>query len=258
MNLSESISELKVPDTSLAVFWVANASFILKTPAGLIISLDLYLSELAEKAYGYGFRRIMPALLGASELKTDLVLATHHHEDHLDLGIIPGLMENGAEKLVTTPRGVELCKEAGVDQKRLTGLKPGDRLVFRGIEIYAVYADHGDLAPDAIGFVIDSAGIRVYVAGDTAYRPDEMAVAFSMEPDITIAPINGRFGNLSPEEAAYVVRDSQAKVAIPSHFWMFPAHGGDPGAFFEAVEKYAPQAEALFMTAGSHYIYTKG
>lgn len=255
MNLAENIKNLKVGKNSLAIYWLGNASFIVKTSSHTTVAIDLYLSDLAEKVYGYSFRRIMPPLVDAKDLHLDLFVATHHHEDHLDLDLLTKLMANKEVKLLSTPASIEACIARNIDREKLYAIKPGELFTANDLKLHALYADHGDLAPDAIGFILECDSIRIYIVGDSAYRPYEMAKAFAMRPDVIIPPINGRFGNLGPEEAAYVVRDSGAKVAIPSHFWMFPGHGGDPGAFYEAVQKYAPGAETIFLTGGSCYIY---
>jgi L-ascorbate 6-phosphate lactonase len=256
VNINNTISQLKVTKGTIGVFWLGNASFILKTPSNRIIGIDLYFSDLAEKVYGYTFRRLMPSPVEVKDLKVDFLLATHHHEDHLDLDTLPELISNGT-KVISTYEGIRICKENGIDNKQLIEVENGDVLDFEDVRVHTVFADHGDLAPDAVGFVVESAGLKIYNTGDTAYRPNKMSHAFSMKPDLVIQPINGKYGNLNPEEASYVVRDSGARFTIPSHFWMFPGHNGDPGAFYEAVDKNAPDADVIFLTQGAYYLLNK-
>ncbi len=253
MSVNNKINQLEVKDGALGIFWLGNASFILKTPGGQIIGIDLYLSDLAEKVYGYTFRRLMSSPVEVEDLKVDFLLTTHHHEDHLDLDILPRLVSNGT-KVISTDEGIRICKEHGLNNKQLIKANVGDILELEDVKVHIVYADHGDLAPDAVGFVIECADLKIYNTGDTAYRPDEMIYAFTLKPNLVIPPINGKYGNLNPEEASYVVRDSGAKFTIPSHFWMFPGHNGDPGAFYEAVAKNAPEANVIFLTQGAYYL----
>ena len=57
-----------------------------------------------------------------------------------------------------------------------------------GISLRAVYADHGDLAPDAVGLLIEVDGIRIYHTGDTALRTEEILASLHAPVDIMLAP----------------------------------------------------------------------
>ena len=48
-------------------------------------------------------------------------------------------------------------------------LKSDEEWTGNGIKIKAIYADHGDLAPTAIGMLIDIEGIKIYHSGDTCF-----------------------------------------------------------------------------------------
>ncbi|MFC1461468.1 MBL fold metallo-hydrolase [Verrucomicrobiota bacterium] len=236
-HIVNTISNLQVHEKQIAIGWLGNASFVLKTLSGTVIYLDLYLSDLGERVYGKEFKRLMPPLLSASQVKADLLISTHHHEDHFDTDIVPEIMQSGDILFVGSPTCIELCQKMGIESNRLIELQIGKEYSYKDIRVITVYADHGDLAPDAVGIVLIVDEIRVYIAGDTAYRPKELGPVKELKPDIVIAPINGKFGNLTPEEAAFLARDVGAEIVIPCHYWMFPGHGGDPGAFMKSVDE---------------------
>jgi L-ascorbate 6-phosphate lactonase len=123
--------------------------------------------------------------------------------------------------------------------------------------VRGVYADHGELAPDALGVVLDLEGIRVYHTGDTAYRPEEFKLAIEMRPDILIPCINGAYGNLNSEEAALLTGAVSPRLAIASHFWMFVEHNGNPQSYIEACSKLAPKVEAVVMKPGERRLFRK-
>ena len=91
----------------------------------------------------------------------------------------------------------------------------GQSLTLGSVEISAVYADHGELAPDALGMVLNFGGIKVYHTGDTAYRPDEFAPAIKMRPDVLIPCINGAFGNMDAEEWAKLTSHGESASRDP-------------------------------------------
>jgi L-ascorbate 6-phosphate lactonase len=120
-----------------------------------------------------------------------------------------------------------------------------------------IYADHGELAPDALGVVLQVGDIKVWQVGDTAYRPDMWQDVFAMGIDVIVPPINGAFGNLDGVQAARLAHDARAKVAIPCHFWMFAEHGGNPAQFLNARKEYAPEVKPLLMSQGELFVNKK-
>ena len=143
----------------------------------------------------------------------------------------------------------------GVPEERCHLLEVGKQISLGGINLHAVYADHGDFAPDAVGVVLDFDGIKVYHTGDTAYQPEPFRAVAAMHPDVLIPCINGRFGNLNSEEAALLTRDIAPKLSIASHFWMFVAHNGDPASFLEFCAKLSPEVEAVVMKPGERVLF---
>ena len=143
----------------------------------------------------------------------------------------------------------------GLDETGISEISQGQTVDFGWVSFTGVYADHGELSPDAIGVLVRINGVTIYYTGDTAYRPDKMREAISAHPDIIILPINGAYGNLNAEEAAKLVGDTQAKVAIPCHFWTFAVHGGDPQAFEDAMTRIAPDCRNMIMAQGEMIRY---
>jgi hypothetical protein len=77
--------------------------------------------------------------------------------------------------------------------------------------------------------VVELGGARVYHAGDTAYCADVLPAVRELRPEVAIVPVDGRYGNLNPEEAAHVAAVAGATVAVPCHFWLPAEHTGGPG-----------------------------
>jgi L-ascorbate 6-phosphate lactonase len=253
-DVARSLRRLGVPARSLAIFWLGQAGFALKTPDGKVIYIDPYLTDSVERTVG--FKRLMPSVVSPREVRADAVLISHHHEDHLDVDALPVIARRTAAQFVAPPRSAGVLATLGVPADRVREVRPGAAVDLGFAVVRAVFADHGDLAPDAVGFVVDFGFTRVYATGDTAYRPRQMAEAAGLRPAVLIAVINGAYGNLGPQEAANLACDVGAKVVIPCHFWTFIEHGGDPAAFVKACRETAPQARVALITQGGWYTYT--
>jgi L-ascorbate 6-phosphate lactonase len=97
--------------------------------------------------------------------------------------------------------------------------------------------------------VIEFAGRKIYFTGDTCYNEAMMAPVIAEQPEIVIPCINGAFGNLSEFDGAKLTAACNARIAIPSHFWLFAEHGGDPGKFRAHVTELS-DAQTILLTPG--------
>lgn len=259
-NFAEEIQKTQVEPGSVAVFWLAQAGFVFKTPSGKIVYIDPYLTDYVQRAlpeYGDGFKRIMPKIIAPEEVEADYVISTHFHQDHFDADAIPILARNPRIHFIGAPDCQDLYLQAGVPNDRFTTLHEGETLQLGDFSLTGIYADHGDAAPDALGVLFDFGGITVWQVGDSAYRPDKWQDLFNREIDILLPPINGAYGNLNAVEAARLAGDVHAQVVIPCHFWMFALHYGSPGEFLTACSEFAPSSKPYLMTQGERLIYSK-
>lgn len=253
MRLAQRVRETQVPVGHLAIFWIAQAGFIYKTASNRIIYIDPYLTDYVYRTSG--FKRLMGSPIEPEEVDADLVVSTHAHGDHLDLDAVPVLAQVPRLRFVGAPDCIPEYHKLGLPPEKYLRIDQGETLRFDGFSLTGVYADHGPGTPDALGIILESEGIRVWQVGDTAYRPERMAPILMLHPEIIIPPINGAFGNLDGIEAAQLAHDAGAKVAIPSHFWMFAEHNGNPMQFIKACQEYAPEVKVVLLSQGERLMY---
>ena len=74
--LLDDIQNRRVPDDALGLWWLGQASFVVKG-AGTTIFIDPYLQPNPQ-------RLVPPALEPEQVTNADLVLCTHDHLDHVD------------------------------------------------------------------------------------------------------------------------------------------------------------------------------
>ena len=231
----------------IMVMWLGQAGFLFKNSQGKTLVLDAYLSDLSMRKDGN--KRLTPAIISPSDVNADVVLASHYHTDHLDIDSLPEFLKSGA-MLYCSENCDPICREASLPMQQVQKMAAGDVVEDSGFRITAVFADHGDTSPDALGFVIETDGIRIYYTGDTSYQMDRMRLAFRNEIDLLIGPINGEYGNMNACDLAMLSELSRAKLTIPCHFWTFARHKGDPFEFEMAMKYMAPKQGSYIMCQG--------
>ncbi len=154
-----------------------------------------------------------------SELpKADIVLITHHHQDHFDTSAINQTRKQGTKIVMT-----EKCRElAAVNDAKI--MENGDSHEIGSMEIQAVPAynirhkrpDGTPFHPkgEGNGYVLTIADKRIYIAGDTENIP-EMKNLKSI--DIAFLPMNLPY-TMTPAMAANATLMFRPKVVYPYHY----------------------------------------
>lgn len=255
--LATQIRETSVPPGALAFYWLTQHGFAFKSSRGKVVFVDPYLTDCVERLVG--FKRLMASVLEPDDVRCDVFVTTHHHEDHFDVDAFPSIVRyNPRAIFLGPPTCVSRFQEFGIATDRIRTLHEGDRYGLDGVTVTAVYADHGELAPDAVGVILDLDGVRVYHMGDTSLHPEKLTPLRELPIDLLIPPINGRFGNLNAREAAQAVAILQPRIAVPGHFWMFAEQNGDPEAFMVGCQELAPNVTVQLITQGEGLLYRDG
>lgn len=251
--LLDSILNTQVAARSVALFWLGQAGFVFRSPAGNIVLIDPYLTDCVERLAG--FKRIMASPLDPAQVTVGLIISTHEHPDHLDVDAIPIMARSPGTNFTGPAKCVRFYEEIGLETGRYWELAAGRQFVYGDFTVTATPADHGASTPDAVGVVLDVAGVRIYHTGDTAFSPDRLRPIEGLRPDILLPCINGAYGNMDGEGAARLAVFVGARLAIPHHFWMFAKHNGDPAGFLAACEALAPALQTRLLTVGERLIY---
>ena len=248
---ADKVINAAIPQGEIGVFFLGQAGFILKTPRGELIAVDPYLSDCCNRYFG--FKRLMPYLLSPEELTFDYLVASHAHYDHFDPDSVPALMANEKTQFIGALDTAEECEKLGINE-RVFFIGVGDKVALGSVTLTAVRCDHGTDTPHAVGLLFETEGKKIYVMGDTAYRPEWLSEPRLQGVDLLILPINGTFGNLNEKQAAQVIDTLKPKLAIPCHFWNFAQHFGSPALFMEEMKNICPNAEYLFLRQGEDII----
>jgi len=148
--------------------------------------------------------------------KADIILVTHDHQDHLDVGAIGKIRKEETQLIATA-----LCAS------RLPGavvMKNGEsrtigRLTIEAVPAYNIRHKRDDGRPfhpkgEGNGYVLTIGGTRIYIAGDTDDIPE---MAQLKRIDIAFLPMNLPY-TMTPEETAAAARMFMPKILYPYHF----------------------------------------
>ncbi|MDR2477006.1 MAG: MBL fold metallo-hydrolase [Treponema sp.] len=204
--------------------WYGQGIFLVKTATHSLL-IDPYFSDSCAEE---GFIRRYPPPVQKGELRVDSVASTHPHGDHLDLATLRDYI--AFETFYGPSSCVDALKAEGFPQTKLRRLDRGDRADAGGLRLNAVYACH---TQDSIGVVVECEGTKIYFSGDTL-MDEKLIAANELGPDILAICINGKFGNMSWQEAVVLAHRLRVKTAIPAHYDLFAINAEDPAPFAAA------------------------
>jgi L-ascorbate 6-phosphate lactonase len=248
-----NVKAIRVEKNTLAIFWLGQAGFLIKTPKGSLIAIDPYLSDYCEQLVG--FKRIMLPVLCPDEFNADYLFVSHEHPDHFDVDLIRQLKQRESLKIFGPDECEKIAMKNGIYLDNFILLEENKPVDLGECILLPVKADHGEQSPKALGFIFDFGFIKVYFAGDTAYSPDKLKRVYESKPEIALLPINGEYGNLNSEEAARLAKEIGAKVVIPCHYWTFIEHGSYPLHLKKIMEEEMPEIKLVFLAQGECYTY---
>jgi L-ascorbate 6-phosphate lactonase len=236
MDLMEQVKAQTVARGTVALWWLGQASFILKSPNGLTAAIDPYLTNSCKDgatAAGFDCDRRIPPLIQPENFDVDLIVLTHSHQDHCDPDTL--MRHRG-----TGFRGPYLAP--GETKEKLVGLGfaetevlltwPNKEHCFGDVRVKSTFAipPAGDDVTHLGYLMFVDSGPTVYFTGDTDYH-DILAYVRQYKPNVMVTVINGAFHNLGPNEATKLTQLINPDVVIPCHYDLFADNSVDPRIF---------------------------
>lgn len=230
---------------------------------GCTVYVDPYLSNSVQELDAPDLVRLMPIPLQPAQVDdADWVLITHDHIDHCDPHTLPELANaSPAARFVGPPSVLRLLEKWGISAARLKPAMEDWLELTPGLAILAVPAAHPEIERDAdgrlacVGYVIEHAGRRIYLAGDTSLRQSLLDTLAGLRPiAAAVLPVNERnffrdrrgiIGNMSVREAFQMADELDIGALVPVHWDMFAANAVGPGEIRAAYEHMRPRFQLL-------------
>lgn len=212
-----------------ALWFLGQSGFYIKSK-GCSVVIDPYLSDSAGD-HDPSCHRAYPVPFKPENLKADIFIATHDHLDHLD----PITIEKYSYKeqtLFLSPRsGARKLKNLGIPEGQIRVLNQGDCFENSQVKITGIFAlGTGTDVIDTAGYhIVFQNGKSIYHTSDTSYC--ELLLKAAPRADVLLACINGKFGNLTIDEAVKLTEACMPQYVIPHHYDAMELNRENPETF---------------------------
>ncbi|WP_110114106.1 metal-dependent hydrolase [Bacillus sp. CGMCC 1.16541] len=180
--------------------------------------------------------------LSVSDLKADVILLTHGHNDHV--GDTVEIAKNN-DALVVAP--FELATFLSWKGVNTHPMHIGGSHNFDFGTVKLTQAFHGSSYTDEetkqiiytgmpAGLLVTINGKTIYHAGDTALYSDMKLLGQYHDIDVAFLPIGDNF-TMGPDDALLAAEWIGTKMVVPIHYNTFPVIEQDPHAFVEKLTK---------------------
>ena len=210
----------------LKIRWIGQNGYLLND-GKTEVCIDPYLSNVVDRVAKRG--RMVEAPFSPEELKSDVVICTHNHLDHVDIDAIP-LMNKENMLFLAPTHAKETLTECGVTN--LVPFDEGTEYTVGDFKFTAVFADH---SVPAVGVIVEHNGITLYFSGDTEYN-DRLCELSGRKIDMMFICINGRLGNMNVEDAVKLTKILSPLVGVPTHYGMFESNTEDPRKYLRELD----------------------
>ncbi|MGG2086114.1 metal-dependent hydrolase [Priestia aryabhattai] len=176
--------------------------------------------------------------LNAEEVKADVILLTHGHNDHV--GDTVEIAKRSGALVVAV---AELATYLSWQGLNVHPMSIGGAYTFDFGTVKLTQAFHGSSYTEnnekiiytgmPAGLLLTIEGKTIYHAGDTALFSDLKLIG-RHKPDLAFLPIGDNF-TMGPEDAVIAAEWVQAKLVVPIHYNTFPVIKQDPHQFVESL-----------------------
>lgn len=256
--LMQAVEAERVGPDQVALWWIGQAGYVLKTSGGKVVFIDAYLSGEVASPEEVEFGRMVEPPLAGADIRCDLYLCTHDHLDHADHETIQAIPGKESIRFVGPRNCARSFVKDGIPADRIVEVNVGDVTTVDGIQIRGTFCIPNDEdALDSAGFLITlENGITLYHSGDTGYT--EFLYYLAKYPiDVMLVCVNGKYGNMNIHEAARLTRYLRPRRVIPNHYGMFARNTVDPYEFAGLLHATPADPPVNVMKLGEKLVYER-
>ncbi len=213
------IDEIRSHRSGLALWWVGNAGWLVKSGDLLVgIDLDLDSSE-----------RVLPPPISAEELagEIDVAFATHHHGDHFNATTLAKIAAKPRCTFVLPRTCLAGAAAAGIARDKVVVPEPLVPFEIKGVSVRPLHAIHGNQMftvltrePDFVESIAHNCGYLMKIAGRTLFWPGDSVLTEEHLAlrDVNVLFISPTVHNMYLDRSAILINTIQPDLIIPQHF----------------------------------------
>lgn len=189
------------------------------------------------------------AVTQPADIKTDCILLTHGHTDHI-LDAEPIARANDAPIVAI----FELANYMSWKQLKTIEINMGGTVdlgfakakMIQAFHSSSIMLEEGKIIYGGMpgGYIVQMGGLTVLHAGDTALFSDMRMIGERYEIDAAFIPIGDNY-TMGPDDALQAAAWFGAKLVIPVHYNSFPAIRQDAEQFVRRLEAQGQQGKVM-------------
>lgn len=266
--MMKDILTAEVREGELAIFWLGQNSYVLKTSRGSLIAIDPYFSREPSRGSKIEDFYVHPEPpVKPEEFTVDYVFCTHDHSDHTDPITLPIIAKHSPKTVFFgPPESYDRFLKIGISSAKARSLKENETIVvgdFKVTPVNSLAGSERDVKGQPwtthYGYIFDFVFVKVYNMGDSS--PDAvgepmkiMEAVMRFSPEIAMLPIIGDFQGRKPEDAYKFAEIIRPKIVIPCHYDCFKARTIDPQVFVNML-KNDPHITPVVIQYKGKYVY---
>jgi L-ascorbate 6-phosphate lactonase len=222
--------EINLQPRKAALWFLGQAGYVIRT-GDVSVVIDPYLTDSVGEA-APEFKRVFPPPTPPEKLQADIFIVTHDHGDHLDPETIQRYQHKQHTQFIAPRLATRKLATLGVPAANLHALNPGEELVIKGVTIRGVFAL--PTSPDVLDttgyWITFPNGRNIYHTSDTGFVPLLLQAA-PRNVDVLLVPINGKWGNLTIEQAVELTAAVKPRYVLPNHHDLMALNSENPETF---------------------------
>lgn len=221
-------------DADAVVTFIGHATLLIQTAAANILTDPVYSERASPVPFAGPTRARRPGVRFADLPHVDVVLLSHNHYDHCDLGTLAALARRDNPLVVTPIGNARLVASAGLSRiEELDWWEPSAqapcRVLLTPAQHFSARSPFDRNRALWGGFVVDAGARRIFFAGDSGYGAHFPEIGRRCGSiDLALLPIGAyeprwfmKDVHMNPEEAVQAHLDVSARASVAIHFGTF-------------------------------------
>jgi len=231
-------------EAGFVIWFLGGPSLAIRTRESLLY-LDFYtgLPSIPNLEKG------IPEVIDPAAIRwADIALSTHQHLDHCHKESLEWLHKNTSSLFLGPASCNELYREWGFDLARTRLIAPNESFAKGDVIVHAL-PSNDEYGPDAVSFLLEADGVKIFDGGDTFYFPEMAEIGRKWGIDVAFLNyaknLPDKIYYMDEEAVLKAARDLNAKIVFLKHYALWVICAIDPAPVLERLRAQGQDARTL-------------